>query len=54
MEILTRYGFYISAETFVYAYILSAEAMEAFVAGVFGEIKFKGVIPYVPAGPRKE
>lgn len=53
-SVYVYYDFYISAETFLHAYSLSAEALEAFVAAIFGEIEIKGVMPYKPAGPRTE
>lgn len=46
------YDFYINASTFVHLYNLSEEAMETFVSAIFGEIPFKGVMPYLPAGNR--
>lgn len=48
------YDFYSQLDTFVHAYSLSKEAQEAFVKGIFGEIEFKGVMPYIKPGPRKE
>ena len=47
------YDFYINANTFVHIYNIAEEAMQAFVAAIFGEIPFKGEMPYLPAGPRK-
>ena len=51
-SVYVHYDFYTNADTFVHTYSLSEEAMEAFVAAIFGEIEFKGVVPYKPAGPR--
>lgn len=48
------YDFYSNLDMFVHAYTLSQEAQEAFVKGIFGEIEFKGVMPYIQPGPRKE
>lgn len=51
-SVYVYYDFYANADTFVHAYGLSPEAMESFVKSIFGEISFKGVMPYKPAGPR--
>ncbi len=48
------YDFYSNLNIFAHAYSLSREAQEAFVKGIFGEIEFKGVMPYIQPGPRKE
>lgn len=48
------YDFYSNLDVFVHAYTLSKEAQEAFIKGIFGEIEFKGVMPYIKPGPRKE
>ena len=48
------YDFYSNLNVFAHAYSLSREAQEAFVKGIFGEIEFKGVMPYIQPGPRKE
>lgn len=52
-SVYVYYDFYANADTFVHAYSLSEESMEAFVKGIFGEIPFKGTMPYKPAGPEK-
>lgn len=48
------YDFYSNLNMFAHAYSLSKEAQEAFVKGIFGEIEFKGEMPYIQPGPRKE
>lgn len=53
-SVYVYYDFYANAKTFVHAYGLSPEAMEAFVKAIFGEIPFKGIMPYKPAGPRMQ
>ena len=51
-SVYVYYDFYTNAKTFVHAYSLAPEAMEAFVKAIFGEIPFRGIMPYKPAGPR--
>lgn len=48
------YDFYSNLNIFAHAYSLSREAQEAFVKGIFGEIEFRGEMPYIQPGPRKE
>lgn len=48
------YDFYSNLNMFAHIYSLSREAQEAFIKGIFGEIPFRGEMPYIQPGPRKE
>ncbi len=45
-SVYVYHDFYANADTFVHAYSLAPEAMEAFVKAIFGEIPFNGVMPF--------
>ena len=48
------YDFYQNSDIFIHLYSMSRESQEAFVKAIFGEIPFKGVMPYIKPGPRTE